>query len=318
MADFVLTLGDFGFQNAEVPQEIPVGGAQRIATHNLIGGQRVADTLGRNDDDIEWSGWILGPDAKTRVAYLDNYRIAGTELVLSWSDYRYRVIVRQFNARFQRQYQYVYQICCEVIADLTNIASSAIDLSIDDAITADLSTANTLTAAVNDSKLSSLMSGLSSAVGAVSSFASATTNTINGVLAPLAAARSQVSLLISSSTAALSNVATLGGLLPGNPVAQYVTNLEQQVAQVNQSNALYTLDGVLGRIGTNLQSVGKTGASLISVGDNLFSIASSAYHDATEWAGIAQANGLTDPFVAGGTDLAIPPVPANTDGVLDA
>lgn len=215
MADFVLTLGDFGFQGKEVPQEIPVGGSQLIATHNLIGGVRVADTLGRADDDIEWSGWILGADAGARIAYLDGYRTAGTELILTWADYRYRVIVREFNARFQRKYQYLYRICCEVIADLTNIASSTIDLSIDDALTADLSTANSLTTSIADSKLSSLMSSLSSAVGAVSSFASATTNTINGVLAPLAAVRSQVSLLIASSSATLSNVATLGGLLHG-------------------------------------------------------------------------------------------------------
>lgn len=48
---------------------------------------------------------------------------------------------------------------------------------------------------------------------------------------------------------------------------------------------------------------------------NLFALAAKYYGDATQWIIIAQANGLTDPFVAGPITLIIPDNTAATGGL---
>lgn len=51
------------------------------------------------------------------------------------------------------------------------------------------------------------------------------------------------------------------------------------------------------------------------VGGDLYRIAAKTYGDATQWYRIAQANGLTDPIVAGPAMLVIPdPTPRPTNG----
>lgn len=48
---------------------------------------------------------------------------------------------------------------------------------------------------------------------------------------------------------------------------------------------------------------------------NLFALAAQYYNDATQWIVIAQANGLTDPFLAGQMTLIIPANTAATGGL---
>lgn len=48
---------------------------------------------------------------------------------------------------------------------------------------------------------------------------------------------------------------------------------------------------------------------------NLFALAAKYYNDATQWIVIAQANGLTDPFVAGQITLTIPDNASPTGGL---
>lgn len=57
-------------------------------------------------------------------------------------------------------------------------------------------------------------------------------------------------------------------------------------------------------------------ASTITVMNaNLFALAAQYYNDATKWIIIAQANGLTDPFVSGQVRLIIPVNAAPTGGL---
>ena len=55
-ADTVLTLGDFEFARYEIPEQITFGGDQRLVVHELVGGTRVIDAMGRADAPLEWSG----------------------------------------------------------------------------------------------------------------------------------------------------------------------------------------------------------------------------------------------------------------------
>ncbi|MGH8220880.1 MAG: hypothetical protein ACREUT_20285 [Steroidobacteraceae bacterium] len=316
MADFTLKLGDFTFQDEEVPEEIAVGGEQRLVTKELIGGIRVVDAMGRIDDDLEWSGWLFGADAGARRALLQSYRVAGTALTLAWSDLRYQVIVKRFSARFKRQYLYAYQISFEVIADLTSTAGSGASSSIDEAVSGDLDTANTLASSVNDTGLTSLMSGLSSAVGMVASFSGASPSALNSVLQPLGATSERVATLQTSGDVSLQSAPGFAGIIAGGAGADMAMTFSAQFAAAQQLSSLAQLSGVLGRMNRNLASAGSSDNTVTAAGTDLFSLSASQYGDATDWTTIAQANGLTDPFVSAGTDLVIPPIADQADGVL--
>lgn len=56
MSDIVLVLGPIAFADFEIPERIRFGGNQRLAVHQLPGGRRVVDALGRDDGEICWSG----------------------------------------------------------------------------------------------------------------------------------------------------------------------------------------------------------------------------------------------------------------------
>ena len=55
---------------------------------------------------------------------------------------------------------------------------------------------------------------------------------------------------------------------------------------------------------------------VIQAGGNLFALAATLYGDATQANIIAQANGLSDPFLAGTVTLIIPPPSAARSGGL--
>lgn len=317
MADFVLKLGDFTFTDKEVPEKIAIGGAHRLATKELIGGIRVVDAMGAIEDDLEWSGWLLGVNAASRRDFLKAYRLAGTVLTLTWADLRYQVIVRQFTADFRRQYEYQYRIACEIVADLTSVSSlSTTALGIDDVVNADLGTANNLAGSVGDTSLTSLMSTVSSAVGAVSTFSGASPSTLNSVLQPLAAATQRVAVLQATGDTSVSSALGFAGLVAGGNGENMAMTLTTQLGAVQQLASLSQLSGVLGRMTQNLTSAGGSDNTVTVAGGNLYSLAASQYGDATDWTSIAQANGLTDPFVTGTQDLVIPAVPADAGGIL--
>ncbi len=99
--DTVLTLGDFEFAAYEIPEKISFGGSQHLTTHELIGGARVIDAMGRSDMPIAWSGVFDGENALERARYLDGLRIAGKSLKLTWSELSYQVIVAELERAYE-------------------------------------------------------------------------------------------------------------------------------------------------------------------------------------------------------------------------
>lgn len=318
MADFVLTLGDFAFTDKEVPEKIAVGGVQQLATKQLIGGIRVVDAMGAIEDDIEWTGWLLGANASSRRDFLKAYRLAGTVLTLTWADLRYQVIVQQFSAEFQRKYQYLYRISLKVVADLTNAAAalSTTALGLDDVINVDLGSANDLSGSIGDSQLTSLMSSVSKAVSAVSTFSGAAPSVLNSVLQPLAAVTQRVALLQATGDISIGSALGFSGVLAGGNGENMAMTFSTQLSAVQQLASLSNLSGLLGRMTRNLSSAGSSDNTVTVAGGNLFAIAATRYGDAKDWTAIAQANGLADPFISGTQDLIIPAVPDDVDGVL--
>ena len=317
-SDTTLQLGDFIFASLEIPANIGFGGQQRLSVHQLVGGTKVIDAMGRADRPLEWSGIFLGNGAGDRARYLDTLRVQGQALTLKWGAFSYLVVVREFLASYEKSYQIPYRIVCEVVSDNTSPVTSPGRPPVDKAITDDAAAATTLTAGIGNSALTSAMGTLNTAISAVSSFAKAAQSTINGVLQPLAAVQAQVTTLIASVGNTVANVTTFGGILPGNPVSQAAAKLSGQAASMTQLGSLYQLRSVLGRMQTNLGAVTSSAKTVPTAGGNLFQVAESQYGDATAWTGIAKANGLTDPFIQGTKVLTIPPQADTLNGVLSA
>jgi hypothetical protein len=139
MSDFLL-LGPVSFEGFELPGRIDFGGAQRMAVHQLPGGARVIDAMGRDDAPITWSGAFFGPEAADRARLLDLLRANGAPLSLAWDAFAYLVVIAQFAACYERPNWVPYRIACTVLTDQSaTLAALATSLSAD--LADDLNTA---------------------------------------------------------------------------------------------------------------------------------------------------------------------------------
>lgn len=317
-ADTILSLGDVFFSRYEVPEKITIGGTQALVVHELIGGTRIVDAMGRKDMPLEWHGLFLGDNALDRARLLNNMRINGKMLELNFFEFKYNVVIEKFEADFERFYRIPFSISCVVVEDRTRPITSVDILSFDETINADLAAADAGVVLIGDSSLSSLMTTLDTAIAAISDVAKAAQSQINSILIPLAAVQARVAILIASTSNVLQNITTLGGILPNNPVANQVTAITNQIAASVSLPQLYNLQGVLGRLSNNLINLSSTGKVLSVAGGDLYHVAQTAYNDATAWTTIANANKISDPVIAGVKTLTIPTVPDGNAGVLRA
>ncbi len=305
-----LQLGNFVFGAYEVPGSINFGGEQALAVHDLIGGARVVDAVGRKDDDLSWSGLFLGLQALARARFVDSLRIQGKALPLTWSAFSYLVAIKSFHCSFERSYKLPYSIVCMVVRDNTTQIKTAPPLTFDAAILGDLNDAKALAASINDGPLSGLLNTLDSAIHAVASVAAAAQSAINSVLLPLQAVQARVATLTAAAGNTLANLKSVPGQLATS------AGFLRHNASSTQLQNLYRMQGSLSRMQANLGIINKipNATTVTVVGGTLFDLAAQYYRDPTQWTVIAQANGLTDPFINGIQTLTIPPAQANAAG----
>ena len=117
MSDVGLLLGPIVFQDFEVPSGVNFGGRQRLALYRLPGGSRVIDALGRDDAQISFSGIFAGPNATLRARSLDELRVAGAALPLTWDVLFYTVLISEFRADYRTSWWIPYRIVCTVLQD---------------------------------------------------------------------------------------------------------------------------------------------------------------------------------------------------------
>lgn len=327
-------LGDFVFADFEVPESMPWGGEQLLSIHQMVGGKRVIDAMGRSDAPLEWSGRIRGSEAVSRARQLDAMRIAGKPLVLTWSEFRYTVVIKRFTPVFEQAFEVPYTISCEVASDDATPVSPGQGPSVDDMMSSDADDADDMADDIDaddddddetDAEdgappggLSALVANVQSAVSAVSNFASATREEIASVLAPIQAVQAQVGSMIATATAAVNSVSSLGGVVAGIPAVQSAQGLIGQVAAMTRLPMLYDLNSLMGRMTTNLAAVRASGSTIVQAGGDLLHLATQAYGDPNEWPTIALANDLTDPVLTGVNSVLIPPDATGADGVLQA
>lgn len=315
--DITLVLGDFTFQDMEVPEVIGFGGAQALSVKKLLGGVRVIDAMGIDYRPIEWSGVFFptqdGETPLDRAESIQSMKIAGQPVLLSWDRLLLNVLIRVFEPDY-RFARIPYRISCEVLQDLTLPDDISDEPDADDLINGDLNSANTLTAETGDSTLSGLMNSVSTAVSNVKTFVGASLSTVASVLQPIHQAVSYVTSTIGTVDNILASVGVPAGVLPSIPVLQNV-GVFSSIVNATTLQAQYTQIGfLLGRMQTNLNQINSSGRVITVGGGNLFDIAAKEYGNASAWTQIAQANKLSDPTLAGVTTLIIPPYNNGTSG----
>jgi hypothetical protein len=127
MSDIALLLGPIAFQEFEVPSGVNFGGRQRLAVHRLPTGLRIVDTLGRDDADICFAGIFTGSDATLRARSIDEMRVAGMIVPLTWDVFFYTVLIAEFYADYCNESWIPYWIRCTVLRDE---ASSVIQIAV--------------------------------------------------------------------------------------------------------------------------------------------------------------------------------------------
>jgi len=322
MPDVTLILGDFTFQDFEIPEEIGFGGDQKLAIKKMLGGVRDIQPLGTDWRPIQWSGQFFptqgGQSALDRALTLDQMKNAAQPLALSFDELYLMVYIRSFEPDY-RFARIPYRLTLEVLQDLTAPVYADAQPDADDLINGDLNTSNSLASGVGDSTLTGLMGALTSAAGAVSTFVGASLSTVASVLQPLNAVTRHVSSLIASTDATLAGVGVPAGVLPSVPLLTNVSIFTGQLNAANMQPQLLSLSGVLGRMTTNLGQANSSVRTVTVSGGNLFDLASKEYGDATAWTQIAQANNLADPTLTGITTLVIPPYNNGTSaGILSS
>ena len=147
MSNVALILGPISFQDFEVPASINIGGQQRLVIHRLLGGARVIDALGRDDSDISFSGVFSGDTAIIRARALDQMRVSGLTVSLTWDVFFYSVIIKSFEADYHSGWWIPYRIRCTVVCDEASGASDTTMSLTSDALS-DVATACSFASAV--------------------------------------------------------------------------------------------------------------------------------------------------------------------------
>lgn len=311
-----LTLGAVTFANYEIPPVINFGGAQSLSVKKLVGGQRIIDAMGRDDDAISWSGRFRGSTGLFRARYLDQMRVTGAAIPLFYSQFNYTVVIREFKADFQRFYEVPYTITVEVIIDNTKPLSTLFPVSYNDAIDNMLAEAEDLATAIENPSVSSATAILAETLNAIPNISNASANEINSVSQDITNVTNATQSVISSTSSAVFGIADTLSLSQALPtLSGSVSDLpnDQLATALFQLSYCYEMVNLMTNMQTNVDLIaqGANGAIITVNGANLFQLAAQYYGDATLWTAIANANNLTDTVIQPGTVLTIT-IPANT------
>ncbi len=97
-----LVLGPFVFDTWATPEQLPLGGKHTFNTKKLMGGDRVIDAMGPDDDDRSFSGIHYGSTALADAQTLDALRIAGLPLPYSNGAEARTVVITSFTYEVEK------------------------------------------------------------------------------------------------------------------------------------------------------------------------------------------------------------------------
>jgi len=244
----------FSFVGFELPEQISTGGKHNLVVHSLVGGTRIVDALGAEEEDISFKGRFRGQTAIARARFLDSLRQGGKPYRLIFSSYVRVVVFKDFKADFTQQgLEIPYDMKFLVVRN-SNLVWGPPPEGVDIFLHRDLNSlqgilawiadGNVTTAVLNLKNLAVAANGLRRGnplqiMNAIGTAQSALGN-FAAVTAPLTQGYNLAGGLIKSSLAPLGVAGALSG----------AQNAFAQMAQAQQGLAL------LGRIKTNIQSGG--------------------------------------------------------------
>lgn len=304
--DLVLAIDDFQFSEFEIPASIGGGTRQTLVRHRIPGSDPIIDSTGRDPMPLRWSGILTGANAELRAQTLDGMASAGGQRTVTWRERRYDAVIAEFSWQWERHYRIGYSIELQVVRDQSQPPGAQALASVDAAVAADLASATTLSAQVKDTPLSQATAALDTAIKAVSSVATAVQSEIAAILAPVQEIKSRCDTLLAATANTLSNIASVGGLIPQNPLAAKVADFNAKLAAADQASALSGLRDAVSRIGVNVTLLSTDGQTQTVANTSLFKLAADAYGDASKWTKIATANRLNDPRVTDARTVQVP------------
>jgi hypothetical protein len=236
-----IQIGTINLQNFEVPPSVRFGGRYRIMTHTLSGGTRILERLGPDDGDIEFRGTFSGPQAEARMRAINNLRLTGEVVWLTWESFRYPVVIKSFMADYHSPWWISYQIGCLVAHQ--DGAASPQSLALSALVSADL--AEAVVAATGTSiQLAPLQAALSTA-----NALTAGTSDQTLAIAAVASSRAAIGQQIAVQTTALATPFGTGAAVSG-----YGSALRSTVACAGALAAAVNTNSYVGRIGSRLSA----------------------------------------------------------------
>ena len=225
-----LILGPVVLSDFEVASGVNFGGAQALAVHDLPGGQRVIDALGRRDGPIT-----------ARARMIDELRGQGLPLPLIWDAFFYTVVIREFTADYECGWWIPYRIACTVLRDE---AAAAVDTvaSLAGAVLGDVgaAVAAAAPAGIDLSALPAALSVTGSTVAGTAAYGTA--------YAAINTGQASIATATANTEPTLPQTALFGAGTPSDAIA----GTNAAVTASGQLAALSTANTYLGRAAANM------------------------------------------------------------------
>lgn len=292
----LFVLGNVVFSVDEAPDELPIAITQALRVSDLIGGKRVIQAMGTVWKPLKWEGYFFGINSQYRARLLSRMMAEATVQRLTYLSYALDVVIEEFTANYQHEYEIKYEIMVQVLNDASGVVSYANPLSVDAQITQAVTRASTNikgmsdTITINGTKqvisdtVTPSFQAMSKALDSAGPAAKAT-----GVSAVLA------------STSITNAITTAKSVLSAYPVSSTTTSLLNITQYINNLNV----------ISKNF-STGQAPKTISLNGGSLYDVASQVYGNPALAVALQTANGLKSPILPSGvlSTIVLPPLSA--------
>jgi hypothetical protein len=179
----VVSLGEFIFDDWEIPTSLRFGGQQLQAVHQLVGGGRVVDVMGVSNADISWSGQFLGVDAIQRSRFVQNMLNSGLQYTFKYYDFLYNVVIKDFVCDLEASFKIPFSLTLTVVEDLTNPVTIEFPPAYSEIVQDALIEAQELSELIADPGLTAKMAALAGAIATAGDFGDSSFGAIAAVIA---------------------------------------------------------------------------------------------------------------------------------------
>jgi hypothetical protein len=252
----ILTLGAVIFQDFEIPSSIRGGGSQQLDIKKFLGGTRTIDAMGRDEDPIAWSGRFRGSTAESRCQQLNGMRIVGQPVELTWSSFRYQVVIEKFTFDYESPLEIPYQISLSVLVDQTVPIPSLLQ-TIDEIFGTNLATATNLGADANVAGVTTSLNQLETTASTIQTLSGSNSAVLSGLTQDIVSAQGATQTAINVASGQVTPVAgSVFGGTAGLAPQTIAANVAGQASAFARLGSLVPLSDVLTVMNKNIGAIG--------------------------------------------------------------